>query len=163
MRNLPFIFALLAITSLCGIAIADCMTPYTRASTIFPMNPSGCAEMPRIPMTFGGCVVAGGVAAPAGTVVEVRGPNVNPNCLVLDGSSCFGLGTFDEKLVAQGTPTIGGMLNIPEGSELTFYVNGERAQVCKDGYCSMSLQYHSGHHSVITLKAACIDIGCPRV
>lgn len=106
-------------------------------NTIFPMNPSGCTEMPRVPMTFGGCVYIDNIPAPVGTIIEVRGTNVKPNSIIL-GSYCFGQGTFDEKLTAQGTPAMGGMVNIPEGSTLSFYVNGIK--------CKETASYHSGHH-----------------
>lgn len=125
-------------------------------NTIFPFNPSGMAEMPRLPHTFGGCVLIGGAPAPAGTVVCVRGPNVLENCLILDGSGCFGRGTFDPKLTAQGTPVIGGMVNIPEGSDLSFYVNGEKARVCIGDTCRWSTQYHTGHYTEITLRVGVV-------
>lgn len=130
-----------------------CPTPSHQVqATIFPFNPPGCVDMPRIPHTFGGCVLFAGIPAPARTVIEVRGTNVNPNTLILDGSGCFGLGSFDKKLVAQGTPTIGGMVNIPEGTNLYFFANGKPMAVCVGDTCRMSVQYHTGHHTTITLK-----------
>jgi hypothetical protein len=51
-----------------------------------------------------------------------------------------------------GTPYPGfGMYNILEGSDLSFYVNGERARVCANGFCSWTTQFHSGHHTNLIL------------
>ncbi len=130
-------------------------------ATIFPFNPANCPEMPRIPHTFSGCVFINGAPAPAGTRVEVRGTNVQPNELILT-SNCIGYSPFDPKIVARGTSIQGGMLNIPEGEPLTFWVNGEKARVCREsGSCYGFCSYHTGHHTVITLKVeSCAGTTC---
>lgn len=119
---------------------------------IFPMNPTDAPELPRIPHTFGGCVYINDKPAPLGTHVCLTGQGVAGSCVNTDASGCFGIGTFDEKLVATGIPVPGkGMINVKEGTELSFYVNGERARVCVGSTCRWTTQYHTGHHTLISL------------
>lgn len=119
-----------------------------KKNTVFPINPTGCPEMPRMPHSFGGCVYIDGMPAPEGTVIEARGKNVNPSTSVLTLTShCFGQGPFDPKLIVQGVPVPGGMLNVPDGTDITFYVNGEKAQVCENGRCQTYYTFHSGWHT----------------
>lgn len=144
-----FICAVLAL-ALVGTATAACCGSVP--NYIFPFNPPGCAELPRIPHTFGGCVYINDKPAPLGTHVCLTGQGVAGSCVNTDASGCFGIGTFDEKLVATGIPVPGkGMINVKEGTELSFYVNGERARVCVGSTCRWTTQYHTGHHTLISL------------
>lgn len=144
-----FICAVLAL-ALVGTATAACCGSVP--NYIFPFNPPGCAELPRIPHTFGGCVYINDKPAPLGTHVCLTGQGVAGSCVNTDASGCFGIGTFDEKLVATGIPVPGkGMINVKEGTELSFYVNGERARVCIGSICRWTAQYHTGHHTLISL------------
>lgn len=147
------ILALVLALALCGVpAMASSCNNGWGSQTIFPFNPSGCPELPRLPHTFGGCVYINDKPAPLGTHVCLTGQGVAGSCVNTDASGCFGIGTFDEKLVATGIPVPGkGMINVKEGTELSFYVNGERARVCIGSICRWTAQYHTGHHTLISL------------
>ena len=153
-----FICAALALALVCSAA-ASCCGSGGISATVFPFNPSGCAELPRLPHTFGGCVYINEKPAPAGTHVCVAGQGVAGNCIDTNAAGCFGLGTFDAKLVATGLPAPGGMINVQEGTELMFYVNGERARVCVGSACRWTTQYHTGHHTYVSLYLT-VPEGC---
>lgn len=147
--------AILLAIALCGIAMADCCGNNGLSATIFPFNPAGCPEMPRLPHTFGGCAYIGDTPAPEGTRICVMGEGVTTDCISTGPDGCFGLGTFDPKLTATGVPVPGiGMFNVKEGTDLQFYINGERAKVCTGTSCMWTTQYHTGHHTQIILKIA---------
>jgi hypothetical protein len=154
-----FICAVLAL-ALIGTASAACCGSGGISATIFPFNPSGCPELPRLPHTFGGCVYINGDPAPDGTRVCVAGNGVAGNCIGTNTAGCFGMGTFDEKLSATGIPVPGvGMINVQEGTPLSFYVNGERARVCIGSSCQWTTQYHTGHHTFVSLYLT-VPEGC---
>jgi len=130
---------------------------------IFPMNPTDAPELPRIPHTFGGCVLINDRPAPEGTQVCVVGDGVRPDCITTDATGCFGRGTFDLKLMATGYPVPGkGMINVKEGTQLYFFVNGHQARICLDDTCYSTIQYHSGHHTVLTLSITVPETSCCR-
>lgn len=155
--------AIILALAICGVpALAACGGSGVYA-TIFPFNPSGCAEMPRLPHSFGGCVYINDEPAPEGTRVCVAGNGVTGNCIAVGPGGCFGMGTFDEKLVATGIPVPGvGMVNVPEGTDLQFYVNGERARVCVGSSCQWTTQFHTGHHTYITLNITVPEPCCGK-
>lgn len=132
-------------------------------NVVFPTNPSGCPEMPRLPHTFGGCLYLNGAPAPEGTAVCVWGEGVAGTCLQVGSDGCFGRGTFDQKLVATGIRAPGGMINVKEGELLRFscFVENEEyeCRVCVNGNCLGFYPFHSGHHTVVTLNAA-IPVDC---
>lgn len=155
--------ALIAIFALCGVAAAGCGNPFAVSNVVFPLNPAGCVEMPRIPHTFGGCLMINGEPAPAGTVVCIYGTGVAGNCIEVSPGGCFGLGTFDAKLQATGISVPGGMVNVREGELLRFstFVDGKEYP-CRVQVGSNSLTfwpYHSGHHTVVTLSAR-VPVSC---
>lgn len=139
-------------------ATAGCGSGGTYA-TIFPFNPSDAPQLPRLPHTFGGCVYLNNEPAPMGTRVCVSGTGVAGNCIETNAAGCFGMGTFDEKLSAQGISVPGGMINVPEGTQLWFTVNGQRAKVCQGNTCVSTLQYHTGHHTYVSLYLT-VPEGC---
>ncbi len=154
------ILALVLALALCGVpAMASSCNNGWGSQTIFPFNPSGCPELPRLPHTFGGCVYVNGEPAPEGTRVCVSGQGVSGNCIETDAQGCFGQGTFDQKLTAQGIGVPGGMLNVPEGTQLWFTVNGIRAKVCIGSSCVTTLQYHTGHHNQVTIYVT-VPVSC---
>lgn len=128
---------------------------------IFPLNPQDAPELPRIPHTFGGCVFINDKPAPEGTRVCVYGEGVKPDCITTDSNGCFGRGTFDLKLMATGYPVPGrGMINVKEGTQLYFLVNDHMARICIDGNCYSTIQYHSGHHTILTLSVTIPETAC---
>lgn len=148
--NVKILAILVSCIITCGIVTAGC--PCNGVSnTIFPFNPSGCADMPRLPHTFGGCALINGEPAPIGTYVSVSGNGVAGNTINVNANGCFGMGTFDPKLMATGLSTQNGMINVQEGTDLRFYVNGQGARVCIGSTCSWFTQYHTGHHTYVTL------------
>ncbi len=79
---------------------------------------------PVPPQSFFGTVTVNGALAPAGTVIEVKGVNVQPldgNPFTLTQAGVYGVVGFDDKLLVQG--------NITPGTPLEFYVNGQRAKI----------------------------------
>lgn len=166
-----FIVAALLIAAMVGIASAgscpgSCPNVNPLTNSIFPLNPSGCAEMPRLPHTFGGCLLINGKPAPEGTVVCIFGNGVAGNCLQVGQGGCFGLGTFDQKLQATGISVPGGVQNVREGEPLYFscwYENNEYSCRVTTGSTTLVFTpFHSGHHTVVTLTSNNIPTGeCP--
>lgn len=156
----------LVLIALVGTASATCCGGMPIVNSIFPDNPRDCAELPRIPHTFGGCLLINGAPAPEGTVVCVSGSGVAGTCIQVDGNGCFGLGTFDPKLTATGVAVPGGMINVREGELLRFscwYENNEYSCRVTVGSTTLSYTpYHSGHHTTVTLTSNNIPTGdCP--
>lgn len=157
--------AILLVIALCGTAMASCCGNMI-TNSIFPLNPNGCAELPRLPHTFGGCLLVNGEPAPAGTVVCVSGSGVAGTCIPVGPDGCFGLGTFDIKLSATGISVPGGMINVPEGTPLKFSCwidNIEYSCRVTTGSNTLSYyQFHSGHHTSVVLTTNNVPTGpCP--
>lgn len=113
------------------------------AATIMP-------DPPRLPMELSGTVTIGGVAAPVGTVIQANGSGVGTgipgNPLTLDRLGVFGGGTWDPKLIVQGTPVAVGQTAVADGTQLSFTVNGEPAQVRYSGRTlwTTTIEFFSG-------------------
>ena len=181
MNRYTTLFALSLIVVMCGMAAAGSCCgdacEYTPAITpskstqctgisggmpniVFPFNPAGCAELPRLPHEFGGCVYIDGVPAPAGTLVCVSGQGVTGTCMDIGANGCFGQGTFDPKLMVTGIAVPGGMINAQEGTDLSFYVNNQKARVCVGSYCGWTVQFHSGHYTSVVLTLTTTEPCC---
>lgn len=91
------------------------------------VDPAAAQPMPP-PHAFFGTVTVDDEAAPAGTIIEVRGAGVRTgipaNPLTTSFAGYYGGPTIrEEKLIVQG--------QLGEGDALEFYINGTRAQVAE--------------------------------
>jgi hypothetical protein len=128
------------------------------------MVPAIAAEQaPMMPHVFFGTVYVGNQAAPAGVTVEATGTGVhtgttgNPVSTKADGTFA-GPGSFDQKLIIQG--------EITNGVQITFYVNGEKAQCRISGTTGAWLDtypFKSAEQTNLDLKVATLPTGTPAI
>jgi hypothetical protein len=82
---------ILAVVALPATAACPKSNPNVYNKIFLPMNPEDAPELPRIPHTFGGCVLINDRPAPEGTQVCVVG-DVSADCITTDANGCFGRG-----------------------------------------------------------------------
>jgi hypothetical protein len=116
------------------------------------MISSAFAEPPKLPMSVTGTVYLDDTPAPARTVIEAHGMNVNPltATLITTEPGVFGgEGTFDPKVLIQG----GKDTPVPDNTPITFTVNGQPATVTvRSGETGTAIPYIPGESLVVTLR-----------
>jgi hypothetical protein len=106
------------------------------------VTPVYAQSIPSLPHAFYGAVKVNGSSAPAGTTVEARGEGVqtgvNNNPVVTTVEGQYGSSNpLEPKLIVQG--------NVAEGTILSFYVNGVRAD--------QTAEWHSGEVTQLDVTA----------